>query len=524
MIVKDVTFGADASDKLKKGVDIIAKAVNSSMGPRGRTTLLEDENVVGGFKISKDGSSIANSINLYDPIENLAVQNVKAAANRTSTLAGDGSTATVCLIKGILDAAKEHIEDKTNVTEVIRHINSIAEQVDRNLVKMSKEVSGERLFNVATISANNDPKLGKLIADTYSEVKSVTVENSQSDETYNKIIQGIKIDRGYTSRFMVNEERKQECILEDVYILITDYEITNLGPLEGVLAPLVQGNKPLLIIGNLSDKVLYTLNKNIVAKQIRACNILPPSFGYKRDDLLTDLAIALGGQFISEKTGDNLESVTPEALGRASKIIVSSDSTIIVPQNTENRLLTEHLAKLKSSRKETTNKNDLDFIEERIANISGGVGVIYVGANSEIERKEIYDRVEDSVMAVRSAIQEGVLPGGGIALLNCSDHIVTLTETDNVDLRAATIIMTHALASPFSQILANAGKDSILIEHGMVNQPEGYGYDAKNEQYGMMEEMGILDATKVVRNALKNAVSVATTILSTDTVISNTRA
>jgi chaperonin GroEL len=512
MIVKEIHFGDNGQKKLKKGIKKIAGAVKSTLGARGRTVLIESEQHIGGLTVTKDGVTVAKSINLYDPTENLAVMMMRQAAERTATVAGDGTTTSIVLAEAIIDAADKYLSETDNVTEVIREINQITGQVVQQLDKKSKKLTGKKLADVATISANNDKEVGKMIADAFSEVDMVTVENSMTTSTYVEIIKGMKIDRGYSSRVFVNDHKKQECVLDNPYILISDHEINNIMNLERILVPIITQQKPLLIIGELGQNALNTLNANVAAGKLKACAIMPPSFGYRKKDLLEDLAVALGGVYYSEDTGDDLSLISVENLGKASKVIVSKGMTVFMHNASREDDINNRVTELKEMRDEATTDEDRTFLNERIANLSGGVGVIYVGALSDIEQKEKKDRIDDAVCAVQAALVDGILPGGGVALLDAS---ISLDCSD-----VAVSIMTHALQAPFRQIVENAGKNSDEI---LFNRPNGCGYDVKGEQYGDMMKLGIIDPTKVTKNALLNAVSVATTIMSTNAIITNVR-
>jgi chaperonin GroEL len=512
MIVKQVHFGDEGQKKLKKGIKTIAGAVKSTLGARGRTVLIESENHIGGMTVTKDGVTVAKSINLYDPTENLAVMMMRQAAERTATVAGDGTTTSIVLAEAIIDASDKYLSETDNVTEVIREINQIAGQVVAQLDKKSKKLSGKKLVDVATISANNDREVGKMIADAFGEVDMVTVENSQTTSTYVEIIKGMKIDRGYASRVFINDFKKQECVLDNPYILISDHEINNIMNLERILVPIVAQGKSLLIIGELGQNALNTLNANVAAQKLKACAIMPPSFGYRKKDLLEDLAVALGGVYFSEDTGDDLSLIDLDSLGRASKVIVSNNMTVFMHSESREEHINQRVDELKDMRDTATKDEDKSFLNERIANLSGGVGVIYVGALSDIEQKEKKDRIDDAVCAVQAALEDGILPGGGVALLDAS------ISTDYSSTAAA--IMIDALEAPFRQIVTNAGKNCDEI---LFNRPDGCGYDVKGEQYGDMVKLGIIDPTKVTKNALLNAVSVATTIMSTNAIITNVR-
>ncbi len=525
MIVKQVFQEEEGRKHLKEGIRIISDAVSSTLGPMGRTVLLEDESIVGSIHATKDGITVAKSINLEHPVQNMAVSLIRQASNKTAIAAGDGSSTSTLLTDAIIRAAEDNIDDKNNLTEVLRHINKLSAKLDTELSRRSKKVEGSKLNNVASISANNDKYLGDLVAKVYNKASFVTVENSMTTETYSEVVEGIKINRGFSSKFFITDHKKNEAILENAYVLITDQEINTLESIEPVLAFCVQNNKPLFIVGELAPAVLNTLNMNVIQKRIKFGNCIPPAMGYRKEELLTDLAIALGAKYYSERTGDILTSISVDGLGKAKKVVISQENTVIIRDeyNEESNLeLDDHIKQLKESVQLQNNPQAIDFLNERISNISGGIGIIYVGANTDIEQKELKDRLEDSVLAVRAALEEGILPGGGIALIqSCS----ILKDTDDYDEQTAVDILIQALQEPFKKILINAGKDPIKIgvEIANVNKPN-YGYDCKNEKFGDMIKMGIIDPAKVTKSALKNAVSVATTILSTSTIISNIRA
>jgi chaperonin GroEL len=485
---------------------------------------MESEYHTGGITITKDGVTVAKGLNLEDPVENLAVQLIRQAASQTATQAGDGTTTSVVLTSEIIESAGAFYKgEDNNLTEVLRHIQDIAAEMDKNLVKMSKKVTGKRLLDIATTSANNDRKLGKIIADAYSQVDHVTVDNSRTIHTYSDIVKGIKVDRGFATKFYVNDVKTNECILEKPYVLITNIEIDKMRQINSIAVPIIEKGGSLLIIAPLTINSASTLLKNVQEGNLKAASIIPPSMGYRQDELMTDLAIALGGRFISQQTGDNLESMTLEDLGRAEKIIVGKEKTIIIPTDYENESLAKHIVDLNESIKGKTSEEEISFVNERIANISGGVGVINIGANSDIEQKELKDRADDSVLAVRSAKEQGILPGGGIGLMS-SIKGIEFNEDVNSDYNIALEIMCAAISGPFLKIIDNSGRQSLeILTKVEQNDSKTYGYDAKNGVYGDMLKLGIIDPTKVTRSALKNAVSVATTILSTGAVISNIR-
>ena len=519
---KELHFNESGREKLLEGITKISKAVKSTLGPLGKTVLIESPNHTSGITITKDGVTVARSIDLEDSVENLAIRMMKEAADRTATSAGDGTTTAIVLTESIIKEGMQLISRKPeiNTTELVREINLLTEGILSSLTKSSKKVTGNTLRDVASISANNDPILGRMISDAYRELGNdgvLTVENSKTDKTYYDVTKGIKIDRGYSSKLFINNHRNDECILDDVYVLMTDMEITNILQIENILKPIINQGKKLLIIGNCSGNVTNTLAANVVQNNLKLCNIIPPSFGYKTNELMSDISLAIGARYFSESQGDNIGMLTMDDLGHADKIIVGRDSTVIVNNESSSKDAKKRIDELKVQKDNNKDKKERDFITERIALLSGAVGVIYVGANSDIEQKEKYDRVEDAVCAVRSAIEEGILPGGGIALLRCGENLI---EGDASD------ILYAALCAPLEQILTNAGENIKEVRDKICQCADAAytdGYDVKNKKYGNMYKMGVIDPAKVTKNALKNAVSVATTILSTNAIVTMKR-
>ena len=448
---------------------------------------------------------------------------MQEAAGRTATSAGDGTTTAIVLTEALVKAGEEFITPENNVTEVIKNINAITSKVIIQLKMKSKKVSKSKLNAVASISANNDKELGTIIAKAYEQVGAdgiVTVEKSMTAETYAEVTNGIKIDRGYTTPLFINNQKKDECILEGVKVLVCDQEITNILQIENILKPIINKNEKLLIIGECNSNVVNTLAANVVRNGLKFCNIVPPSFGYKTHELMQDIALSVGAKYFSEKTGDDLSLVNESDLGYADKIIVGKDSTVLIKNQDMTEEIADRIKQLKVQQDNTTHLGDRKFINERIASLAGSIGCIYVGGNSDVEQKEKFDRVDDSVCAVRSALQEGILPGGGLALRNL---IPPAVATGHKDMFVAERIMQKALRSPFFHILNNAGVDMNMIEEELMPADFSYGYDVKHEKFGDMYKMGVIDPLKVTKNALINAVSVATTILSTNAIITHKR-
>ena len=515
MIVKEISFGKEGRDKLIKGVDTVANAVGSTLGARGRTVLIESENHVGGITVTKDGVTVAKSINLMDPAENLAVMIMREASEKTANSAGDGTTTSMVLAQAIIHEAMVQIESSDNLTQVLRDIQEASTEVLSKLDEMSIEITEDKLESVATISANGDTATGSIIADAYSKVGLtgvVTVEPSKDAMTYSEIISGMKIDRGFTSKYFVTDHKKQEAILDDAYILVTDQTITHINDIYPILEYVLQENKPLLIIGELEENALNTLNANKVKGKLKVCAITPPQFGYKRHQLMADIAMATGAKYFSEQTGDNLAMVSIDDLGRAKKVISGRFNTLI---REPGGLVEERVAELQEQLNVEPSQIEKDFLKERIANLGGGVAVIYVGANSDIEQKEKKDRVDDAVCAVRAALEDGILPGGGVALKDVAKEMIATKNKGE-------IILFHALLAPMRKILKNAGADVNDVMLDLTQK--GVGMNVVSMTICDMMDMGIIDPTKVTKEAVRNAVSVATTLLSTDTVITNIRA
>jgi len=524
---KQLHFEQEGQSKLISGISKMASAVKSTLGPMGNTVLIESPEHTHGITVTKDGVTVAKSIALIDPVENLAVRMMREAADQTATLAGDGTTTAIVLTEALVKSGMKNIKDKDNKTEVLRELLDETKNVIKELSKVSKPVSKKMLSAVASISANNDSGIGKIIADTYNSVGKngiVTVEKSQNSDTYNEITDGLKIDRGYTSNLFINNHKKDECILEDVHILVSDAEITNLLTIENILKPIIQENKKLLIVAPCSTNVINTLAANVMKNSLKVCNITPPSFGYKQHELMQDIALTVGATYFSEKTGDDLSIISFDDLGHASKVIVDKDSTIVIKDREESKEVDERVEQLWEAHKLANKKPDKDFILSRIASLTGGIGVIYVGGNTDLEQKELYDRVDDAVCAVRSALLEGILPGGGLSLYTFHKRMSDkYLNENNKSKKIAYAILSDALRAPLVQILTNAG-----LSEQKIYPPENIvvgitGYDVKNGCYGDMIKMGVIDPMKVTKTALQNAVSVAITILSTNAIVTMAR-
>lgn len=533
---KDLKFGDDGRSRLIEGITKLSQAVKSTLGPSGNTVLIESPHHTHGITVTKDGVTVAKSVDLVDPVENLAVRMMKEAAERTATSAGDGTTTAIVLTEALVTTGSSLFSENLslNRTMVLRSLTSMTNEVVDSLKNRSRPLTKKMMLDVATISSNNDESVGKIIADVYNKVGKtgmVTVEKSQGSETTFETTTGIKVDRGYATPLFINNHKKDECVYDDCLVLVSDAEIDNIHSIEKVLTHVVEPskNRKLLIIAPCSQQLTNTLAANVMKQKVKICTIQPPNFGYKQHELMQDIALSLGATYFSEATGDDLSLIKPSDLGVAKKVIVGQDQTIILKEDDSNvESVKKRVSELKEAAKLATRKEDKDFILSRIASLTGGIGVIRVGGNTDLEQKELFDRVDDAVCAVRSALEEGILPGGGVALYNEHQKIEMKLLNEEYkkaeDLVAATIL-SDALCSPVCQIIINAGSSFADVYETAMNlvTKEGHGFDVKNAKYGDLIEMGVIDPLKVTRVALQNAVSVAVSILSTNAIITMAR-
>ena len=517
---KRLHFDDEGRSGLISGITKMSQAVKSTLGPSGHTVLIESPNHTHGITVTKDGVTVAKAVDLIDPVENLAVRMMKEASDRTASEAGDGTTTAIVLTESLVNAGIEFIYDKHNKTDVLRDLVLGMNVIIEKLKSSSKKVSGKRLRDVATISANNDPLVGGIIADVYEAVGKdgvVTVENSQSSETTFETTKGLKIDRGYTAPLFINDHSRDECILEDCHIMVSDAEVSSVLQIEKILNHIIPTGKRLLIIAPVSQQVTNTLAANVMKNGLKVCVIQPPNFGYKQHELMQDIAISVGATYFSEKTGDDLSLMEPSDLGIVSKAVIGRDSSILLHSGTEQTSqVSLRVSQLQQALTEEVRKIEKEFIRSRIATLTGGIGVIYVGGQTDLEQKALFDRVDDAVCAVRSALEGGILPGGGVAL-----YQLTKTMGDST----SELILRKALQAPLLQIMLNAGIDFGFEEEDRILNGGGsdIGIDAKTNTWGNMYEMGIIDPFKVTKVALQNAVSVASTILSTNAIITMAR-
>jgi chaperonin GroEL len=525
MAAKRVVYGEDARAKLKAGVDKLANAVKVTLGPRGREVIIEKK--WGSPLVTKDGVTVAKEIELKDPYENMGAQLVKEVASKTADVAGDGTTTATVLAQAIFTEGLKAIASGANPMDIKRGIDRAVSAVVEEIKKLSIPVSGRReIEQVATVSANNDQTIGKIIADAMEAVGKdgvITVEESKSAETTLETVQGMQFDRGYLSPYFITNPDKMECVLEDPYILIYEKKISNVKDLLPVLEQVVRAGKPILIIAeDVEAEALATLVVNHIKGVIRACAVKAPGFGQRRKDYLQDIAILTNGTAITEELGIKLESVTLDMLGRADKVIVDKDNTTIVGGKGSKEAIQARIEQIRKQIQETTSDYDREKLQERLAKLSGGVAIIRVGAATEAEMKEKKARVEDAVHATKAAVEEGIVPGGGVALVRASEVLDNLS-VDNPDQQIGVDIVKRACRAPLRQIATNAGFEGYVVLEKVIalgkEKGVNYGFDASVGEYKDMVEAGIIDPTKVVRTAIMNAASVAGTMLTAEALV-----
>ena len=520
-----ILFNEQAREKLLAGIKTISDSVKSTMGPGGRTVIIDSSNHTRGLIITKDGVTVAKHVYSDDDVENLGIRILREASEQTANEAGDGTTTAIVIAEKMSSLGMENTGAKT--TAVIREINKLSEKAIEFLESKSKRVTKGNLESVATISANGDRSLGRIISNVYKKIGldgAVSIENSQTEETYAEISKGIKFDRGYYNQLFVNDPISNECRLEDSLILITDIQIDGINQILNLIDYSMKMKKPLLIIAPMGQSAIAICARNF-REGFKLVPVEPPGFGYKQTTMMSDLAVATGAKFISKEEGDNLELVRPEDLGIIKSAKVSKSHTII-ESATESDAKTSLTSDLKTMVAKEKNKRDREFLQTRLSILNGMVGTIFVGASSDVERKEKFDRVDDAVCAVRSALEEGVIPGGGVALLRAAIYLDNTEKIDSPEKSIALDIIGKALSSPFDQIMRNAEILEATIGE-FFSGPEldnfNFGINAATGEICDMLDAGIIDPTKVTKNALKNAVSVSTTIMSTATTITKTK-
>ena len=521
-MAKEILFNIDARDQLKKGVDELANAVKVTLGPKGRNVILEKK--FGAPHITKDGVTVAKEIELEDAYQNMGAQLVKEVASKTGDDAGDGTTTATVLAQSIVNVGLKNVTAGANPMDLKRGIDKAVESVVKNIASQARTVGDnyDKIEQVATISANNDSRIGKLIADAMRKVSKdgvITIEEAKGTETTIEVVEGMQFDRGYISPYFVTNTEQMEVEFEKPQILIYDKKISNLKELLPILEPAVQSGRPILIIAeDVDSEALTTLVVNRLRGSLKICAVKAPGFGDRRKEMLEDIAILTGGTVISEEKGIKLENATLEMLGTAEKITVDKDNTTIVNGAGEKDAIQTRIGQIKSQIASTTSDYDKEKLQERLAKLSGGVAVWYVGAASEVEMKEMKDRVDDALHATRAAIEEGIVPGGGVAYIRSIDTLDNITP-DNEDERTGIEIVKRAIEEPLRQIVANAGKEGAVVAQKVREGKADYGYNARTDKYENFFEAGVVDPAKVCRIALENAASIAGMFLTTECVI-----
>lgn len=522
MAAKQLIFGEAARQAVLRGVTILTDAVKATLGPRGRNVVIDRK--FGSPNVTKDGVTVAKEIELKEPFENMGAQLVREVASKTSDVAGDGTTTATVLAYAIYKEGLKYVSAGANAMDLKRGIDKAVEAVVEELKKISKPVADKKeIAQVGTISANNDPSIGELIAEAMDKVGKdgvITVEEAKGMATTLDIVEGMQFDRGYISPYFITDPERLECVLEDAFVLIHDKKISSMKDLLSILEQIARMGRPLLIIAeDVEGEALATLVVNKLRGVLQVCAVKAPGFGERRKAMLEDIAILTGGTVISEDLGIKLENVKIDDLGRAKKVIVDKDNTTIVEGAGDPQKIQGRIKQIKVQIEETTSDYDREKLQERLAKLAGGVARINVGAATEAEMKEKKARVEDALNATRAAVEEGIVPGGGVALLRCQRALKNL-KLENHDQQLGVDIVKKALEEPIKQIIANAGVEATLIvEKVKENKNTNYGYDAYSEKFVDMMEAGIIDPTKVTRIALQNAASVAGLMLTTEVLI-----
>ena len=518
-MAKDIKFDIEARDGLKRGVDALANAVKVTLGPKGRNVIISKS--FGGPSVTKDGVSVAKEVELTDALENMGAQMVKEVASKTNDLAGDGTTTATVLAQAIVKEGLKNVAAGANPMDLKRGIDKAVEALVEDLHKQSKTVgdSTDKIKQVAAISANNDGTIGDLIAQAFEKVGKegvITVEEAKGTDTYVDVVEGMQFDRGYLSPYFVTDSEKMTTELESPYILLYDKKISAMKDLLPVLEPVAQSGKPLLIIAeDVDGEALATLVVNKLRGSLRIAAVKAPGFGDRRKAMLEDIAILTGGTVIAEERGFSLDNATIDMLGTAEKVSIDKDNTTIVNGAGNADDITARVNQIKAKIETTTSDYDKEKLQERLAKLAGGVAVLYVGAASEVEMKEKKDRVDDALHATRAAVEEGIVAGGGVALVRAKS-VLSSIETTNADEKTGIQIVERAIEAPLRTIVENAGGEGSVVVSKVLEGKDDFGYDAKTDQYVNMLEAGIIDPKKVTRVALENAASVSGMILTTE--------
>jgi chaperonin GroEL len=521
-MAKVIKFDIEARDRLKKGMDILTDAVKVTLGPKGRNVVIEKK--FGAPQVTKDGVTVAKEIELEDEFENLGAQLVKEVASKTNDKAGDGTTTATVLAHAIATVGMKNVTAGANPMDLKRGIDKAVKKVVENLKKQSKEIGNdyEKIKQVATISANNDETIGNLIADAMSKVSRdgvITVEEAKGIETTVEVVEGMQFDRGYISPYFITDTEKMEAVLENPYILITDKKISVMKDLLPILEPVAQAGRPLLIIAeDVEGEALATLVVNKLRGTIKVAAVKAPGFGDRRKEMLEDIAVLTGGTVITEDKGLKLESATLDMLGEAEKVSMDKENTTIVNGKGDKENIEKRIAQIKAQIEASTSEYDKEKLQERLAKLAGGVAVIYIGAASEVEMKEKKDRVEDALNATRAAVEEGIVPGGGVALIRTIEDLENL-KGKNEDETIGIQIIKRAVEEPLRQIVKNAGLEGSVVVEKVKEGKGDFGFNAYTEKYENLLETGVIDPTKVTRIAIENAASIAGMFLTTEAVL-----
>ena len=521
-MAKEILFNIDARDQLKKGIDTLANAVKVTLGPKGRNVIIEKK--FGAPHITKDGVTVAKEVELADAYQNTGAQLVKEVASKTGDDAGDGTTTATVLAQAIVAEGLKNVTAGASPMDIKRGIDKAVAKVVESIKSQSEMVGDnyDKIEQVGAVSANNDPVIGKLIADAMRKVSKdgvITIEEAKGTDTTIGVVEGMQFDRGYLSAYFVTNTEKMECEMEKPYILIYDKKISNLKDFLPILEPAVQTGRPLLVIAeDVDSEALTTLVVNRLRSQLKICAVKAPGFGDRRKEMLEDIAVLTGGVVISEEKGLKLEQATIEMLGSAEKVTITKDNTTIVNGAGAKENIKERCEQIKAQIAATKSDYDREKLQERLAKLSGGVAVLYVGAASEVEMKEKKDRVDDALRATRAAIEEGIVPGGGVAYIRALDALEGL-EGDNADETTGIHIIKRAIEEPLRQICANAGKEGAVVVQKVREGKGDFGYNARTDVYENLHAAGVVDPAKVTRVALENAASIAGMFLTTECVI-----
>ncbi|MFU8866236.1 MAG: chaperonin GroEL [Rhodobacterales bacterium] len=524
MSAKDVKFGTDSRDRMLKGINTLANAVKVTLGPKGRNVVIDK--AYGAPRITKDGVTVAKEIELADPFENMGAQLIKDVASRTNDEAGDGTTTATVLAQAIVMEGMKAVAAGMNPMDLKRGIDKAVAAVVAEVKAMSRPVGDTaEIAKVGTISANGEAAIGQQIADAMAKVGNegvITVEENKGLETETEVVEGMQFDRGYLSPYFVTDATKMMVTLEDCVILIHEKKLTSLAPLVPLLEAVMEADKPLLVIAeDISGEALATLVVNKLRGGLKVAGVKAPGFGDRRKAMLEDLAILTGGQVISEEIGIKLESVTMDMLGSAKKVTITKDTTTVIEGAGDTAAIAARVTQIRAQIEETTSDYDREKLQERLAKLAGGIAVIKVGGATEVEVKERKDRVDDALNATRAAVQEGVVPGGGVALVHAGKVLFGL-EGENPDQTAGIAIIRKALQAPLRQIAENAGVDgSVVAGKVLESNSKAFGYDAQSESYGDLLKAGVIDPTKVVRIALEYAASIAGLLVTTEAMVAN---